>query len=94
MFSVPPAYTISPFGDDSYDSHRTNILGLGFPLFVSPHCYILRPFDFLYPKSLTDRFVTLVEYSMMSSKRPLSLALSLIDQYFITVSGFCGVRTK
>ena len=42
MFSVPPAYTISPFGDDSYDSHRTNILGLGFPLFVSPHYYILQ----------------------------------------------------
>jgi len=38
--------------------------------------------------------VTLLEYSIMSSSRPLSLALSLINQDFITVSCFCGVRTE
>ena len=40
------------------------------------------------------RFVTLLEYSTMSSKRPLSLALSLINQYFIAVSTLCGIGTE
>jgi len=38
--------------------------------------------------------VTLSEYSMMSSRRPLSLALSLINKDFITVSSFCSVGAQ
>jgi len=36
----------------------------------------------------------LSEYSMMSSRRPLSLALSLINKDFITVSSFCSVGAQ